>query len=74
MQAGWVVTEVGRQPWVIRHWLQTSEAVATQVNPGPFGITLFIFYLFLSLGILVFLGRFVFRSLSLEKITEAGRA
>ena len=74
MQAGWIVTEVGRQPWVIRHWLQTSEAVATQVNPGPFGITLFAFYLFLSLGILIFLSRFVFRSLSFEKLTEAERA
>ena len=74
MQAGWIVTEVGRQPWVIRHWLQTSEAVATQVNPGPFGITLFAFYLFLALGILIFLSRFVFRALSFEKLTEAERA
>jgi cytochrome d ubiquinol oxidase subunit I len=25
--AGWVVTEVGRQPWVVYHYMRTSEAV-----------------------------------------------
>lgn len=74
MQAGWIVTEVGRQPWVIRHWLRTSEAVATQVNPGPFGITLLCFYLFLSLGIVIFLSRFVFRPLTIEPLPETHHA
>ena len=27
LEAGWVVTEVGRQPWIIRGVLRTSEAV-----------------------------------------------
>jgi cytochrome d ubiquinol oxidase subunit I len=31
MEAGWVVTEVGRQPWVVWHLLRTSAAV----NPAP---------------------------------------
>jgi cytochrome bd ubiquinol oxidase subunit I len=31
MEAGWVVTEVGRQPWIVYHVLRT----ATAVNPAP---------------------------------------
>ncbi len=27
LEAGWVVTEVGRQPWIIDHIMRTSEAV-----------------------------------------------
>jgi len=27
IEAGWVVTEVGRQPWIIDHLMRTSEAV-----------------------------------------------
>ncbi len=26
--AGWMVTEVGRQPWVIYGWMRTSEAAS----------------------------------------------
>lgn len=29
MEAGWVVTEVGRQPWTVYHVLLTSQAVTT---------------------------------------------
>ncbi|HEX3493645.1 MAG TPA: cytochrome ubiquinol oxidase subunit I [Streptosporangiaceae bacterium] len=31
MEAGWVATEVGRQPWIVYHVLRTSNAV----NPAP---------------------------------------
>jgi cytochrome d ubiquinol oxidase subunit I len=27
IEAGWVVTEVGRQPWIIDHIMRTSEAL-----------------------------------------------
>jgi cytochrome d ubiquinol oxidase subunit I len=27
IEAGWVVTEVGRQPWIIDHVLRTADAV-----------------------------------------------
>jgi cytochrome d ubiquinol oxidase subunit I len=32
LESGWVVTEVGRQPWIIYHIMRTSEAVTTM--PG----------------------------------------
>src|SRR5262249_14743826 len=31
LESGWVVTEVGRQPWVVYGQLRTADAV----NPGP---------------------------------------
>jgi cytochrome d ubiquinol oxidase subunit I len=31
MEAGWVATEVGRQPWIVYHVLRVSNAV----NPAP---------------------------------------
>jgi cytochrome d ubiquinol oxidase subunit I len=31
LESGWVVTEVGRQPWVVYHLLRTADAV----NPAP---------------------------------------
>jgi len=27
LEAGWIVTEIGRQPWTIYHLMRTSEAV-----------------------------------------------
>jgi cytochrome d ubiquinol oxidase subunit I len=32
LESGWVVTEVGRQPWIIYHIMRTSQAVTTM--PG----------------------------------------
>jgi len=32
IEAGWIVTEVGRQPWIIDHVMRTSEAVTSM--PG----------------------------------------
>jgi cytochrome bd ubiquinol oxidase subunit I len=56
IEAGWVVTEVGRQPWIIYGIMRTSEAVTPM--PGlavPF-VTFTLLYLVLSI-ILVFLLR-----------------
>ncbi|MGY5847213.1 cytochrome ubiquinol oxidase subunit I [Salegentibacter sp. HM20] len=43
IEAGWVVTEVGRQPWIIHKIMRTSEAV----TPMPGMKYSFFFYLFL---------------------------
>ncbi|MBS0206816.1 MAG: cytochrome ubiquinol oxidase subunit I [Planctomycetes bacterium] len=44
MEAGWVVTEVGRQPWIVYGYMRTSEAVT--MAPGVwtvFGTTMAIY-------------------------------
>jgi cytochrome d ubiquinol oxidase subunit I len=57
IEAGWVVTEVGRQPWVIYHVLRTADA-ATQM-PGlvvPF-LTFTLVYLGLAATVLLVIWR-----------------
>jgi cytochrome d ubiquinol oxidase subunit I len=49
--AGWVVTEVGRQPWVVYHVMRTSQAV-TGAGGIPVGYaTLAVAYLALAVGV-----------------------
>ena len=38
--AGWVFTEMGRQPWVVQGLLQTRDAVSPSVSAWEVGITL----------------------------------
>lgn len=62
VEAGWVVTEVGRQPWIIRNVMRTSEAVTPM--PGlwaPFAI-FGLLYLFLGIIVMVLLRAHVFRA------------
>ncbi len=33
LESGWIVTEVGRQPWIVRGFMRTEEAVTG--GPGP---------------------------------------
>ncbi|MFL5664148.1 MAG: cytochrome ubiquinol oxidase subunit I, partial [Ktedonobacteraceae bacterium] len=57
VECGWIVTEEGRQPWVIYNYLRTSEAV----TPAPFlNLTFVIFtltYLVLAVMLIVLLVR-----------------
>jgi cytochrome d ubiquinol oxidase subunit I len=50
MECGWVVTEVGRQPWVV-YQLQTTAAAAT-VNGGVIASLSFVIVLYTVLGVL----------------------
>ncbi len=38
--AGWIFTEVGRQPWVVQGLLLTRDAVSPSVGPWSVGLTL----------------------------------
>ncbi|MFD1562146.1 cytochrome ubiquinol oxidase subunit I [Haloarchaeobius amylolyticus] len=40
VELGWVVTEVGRQPWVIQGVLQTSDGVSPGLTGGEAAVTL----------------------------------
>ncbi|HVR13930.1 MAG TPA: cytochrome ubiquinol oxidase subunit I [Gaiellaceae bacterium] len=53
--AGWVLTEVGRQPWIVQGLLRTDQANSPSVSTAWLGVSLAMFIgLYLILGILDF--------------------
>ena len=59
VEAGWVVTEVGRQPWIIANLMRTSEAV-TSVQVLTTTFTAFtVLYVLLSAVVVIVLRRLV---------------
>jgi cytochrome d ubiquinol oxidase subunit I len=66
--AGWIVTEVGRQPWIVQGYMRTSEAVTDAGGIWfAFGLVLLL-YAVLAAGLI-----FVLRTMS-RRWREAGRA
>ena len=62
IEAGWTVTEVGRQPWIIQGVMRTAHAVSPM--PGlwvPF-VTVSALYMFLGFVVVFLLRRHVFAS------------
>ena len=60
LEAGWIVTEVGRQPWVINGVLRTSDAVTTAGGVPAVFFGFCVLYAILAaavVGFLVRLGR-----------------
>jgi cytochrome d ubiquinol oxidase subunit I len=57
LEAGWLVTEWGRQPWVVRDYLRTAEAVTPFPYKGaPFWVFTLV-YLFLGAAVAYLLAR-----------------
>jgi cytochrome d ubiquinol oxidase subunit I len=53
--SGWVLTEVGRQPWIVQGLLKTSEANSPNVSTATIGASLGVFVvLYVVLGIVDF--------------------
>jgi cytochrome d ubiquinol oxidase subunit I len=48
-QLGWVVAEVGRQPWIVYGVLKTQDAVSRGVDPSQVLFSLLGFFVFYSL-------------------------
>lgn len=57
MEAGWIVTEVGRQPWVIYGIMRTKEAVTTVTNIGIYFYIFAALYLLLAITLTVIMQR-----------------
>lgn len=57
LEAGWMVTEWGRQPWVVHGLLRTADAVTPfPYKAAPFWLFTFV-YLFLGVAVAYLLGR-----------------
>ena len=60
MEAGWFVTELGRQPWIVYGLLRTSQAATTAPTVGPTFVAFLVIYAGLALTtarLLLLLGR-----------------
>ncbi len=62
IEAGWVVTEVGRQPWVIQGVMKTADAVTPMPHLTIPFLTFTLLYLFLGVVVIYLLARHVFQS------------
>ena len=59
MEAGWVVTEVGRQPWVVHNYLTVQQASTT--NQGVWATFVVVVLVYLTVGVTTVL---ILRSMS----------
>ncbi len=54
--AGWILTEMGRQPWIVQNLLKTSQAVSPTLSRATVATSLGVFVLlYLTLGVVDFL-------------------
>jgi len=54
-QLGWISAEVGRQPWIVYHFLRTSDALSKVVTAGQIWFSLILFIIIYSLLFVLFL-------------------
>jgi cytochrome d ubiquinol oxidase subunit I len=70
IEAGWTVTEVGRQPWIIYNFMRTSDAVTPMPRLIVPFVAFTVLYLFLSFVVSFLLKRQVFQSPQIFKAKE----
>ena len=58
--AGWVTTEMGRQPWIVQGLLTTEKAISPNLTPGMVAISLVGFSL-VYFGLAVVMVRLMYR-------------
>ena len=53
--SGWLLTEMGRQPWIVQNLLKTSDANSPSVSTTTIGVSLGVFVLlYIVLGVVDF--------------------
>ena len=71
VEAGWMVTEVGRQPWIVHGVLRTADAVTPMPALVVPMVTFTAIYIFLAFVVLFILRRQVFES---PRVVEPAQA
>lgn len=70
IETGWIVTEVGRQPWVIYNLVRTADAVTPMTGLVVPFVTFTLLYLVLTVAVVVLLRRQVFDSPSPDELSQ----
>jgi cytochrome d ubiquinol oxidase subunit I len=74
VEAGWTVTEVGRQPWIIYGVMRTAQAVTPMPGLAVTFVLFTILYLFLAVTVAYLLWRQVMQSPKLEEVAALAAA
>ncbi|MFA5787156.1 MAG: cytochrome ubiquinol oxidase subunit I [Actinomycetota bacterium] len=64
METGWVVTEVGRQPWIVKDLMRTADAVTTRPGLGVYLVATVAIYALLGAAAVWMLAKLARRPLS----------
>jgi len=70
---GWLLAEVGRQPWIVYGLMPTDKAVSVGVSGGAVVFSLFVFcaiYVLLSAMLVYFMRQEILRGCVNKKITK----
>jgi cytochrome d ubiquinol oxidase subunit I len=59
LEAGWMVTELGRQPWIIYHLMRTRDGVTSMPNVTITFLTMTAVYVILGIIVVWLLSRHV---------------
>lgn len=70
IEAGWIVTEVGRQPWIIQDVMRTADAVTRVEGLGP----RFVFFMALYVVLTTILARILWRQVHASPLELKGDA
>ena len=76
IESGWWMTELGRQPWILRGIMTVEEAATSSDYVGLMSIVFFVLYIILGIGTIVVLRR-IFKNNPVEKelkTTQGGDA
>lgn len=74
VEAGWTVTEVGRQPWVIYGVMRTADAVTPMPGLAATFVLFSVLYIFLAITVAYLLRRQVVQSPRLEEVAALAAA
>lgn len=74
VEAGWTVTEVGRQPWVIYGVMKTADAVTPMPGLAATFILFTVLYIFLAVTVAYLLWRQVMQGPRLEEVAALAAA
>jgi cytochrome d ubiquinol oxidase subunit I len=73
IQSGWMVAEIGRQPWVVYDLLKTSDAISMSVSNIEIIITILLFFVFYAFLFVAWL-RIVLRQIKNGPLPEGEQA